>query len=92
MEGDPDGKQGEGEGEEVREVLRGEMGWEWKERMRLMAKSVDYLVKKHRRMRMDEVPETWREIKISDRALGDEIQLPPPFLGEQVSQISDAAK
>ena len=25
-------------GEEVREVMRGEMGWEWKERMRLMTK------------------------------------------------------
>ena len=79
-------------GEEVRDVLRGEMGWEWKERMKLMEKSVNYLVKKHKRLRMEEVPATWKGIKITDQALGDEIQLPPPFLGEQVGRISDAAK
>ena len=79
-------------GEEVREVVRGEMGLEWKERMKLMEKSVNYLIKKHRRMRMEEVPATWKGIKITDHALGDEIQLPPPFLGEQVGRISDAAK
>ena len=41
---------------------------------------------------MEEVPATWKGIKITDQALGDEIQLPPPFLGEQVGRISDAAK
>ena len=79
-------------GEEIREVMRGEMGWEWKERMKQMEKSVNYLVKKHKNMRREEVPETWKGIKITDQALGDEIQLPPPFLGEQVGQVSDAAK
>ena len=47
-------------GEEVREVVRGEMGLEWKERMKLMEKSVNFLIKKHRRMRMEEVPATWK--------------------------------
>ena len=79
-------------GEEVREVMRGEMGWEWKERMKLMEKSVNYLVKKYKRMRMEEVPAMWKGIKITDQALGEKIQLPPPFLGEQVGQVSDAAK
>ena len=56
-------------GEEVREVVRGEMGLEWKERMKLMEKSVNYLIKKHRRMRMEEVPATWKGIKITDHGI-----------------------
>ena len=67
-------------------LLESRMGEEVRE------KSVNYLVNKHRRMRMEEVPSTWKGIKITDQALGDEIRLPPPFLGEQVGQVSEAAK
>ena len=79
-------------GYEVRDVLRSELGLEWQERMKVMQKSVDYLVKKHKLLRKEEVPAMWRGIKIADRALEGEIQLPPPLLGEMVGQISDAAK
>merc|ERR1712105_361579 len=57
-----------------------------------MEKSVDYLVKKHRALREDEIPAQWREINIADRALPVEVNLPPAFLGENVGQITDAAK
>ena len=79
-------------GFEVRDVLRSELGLEWQERMKVMQKTVDYLVKKHKLLRKEEVPAEWRGIKIADRALEGEIQLPPPLLGEMVGQISDAAK
>ena len=61
-------------------------------RMTVMQKSVDYLVRKHKLLRREEVPAMWRGIKIADRALESQIHLPPPMLGENVGQISDAAK
>ena len=79
-------------GFEVRNVLRFELGLEWQGRMKVMEKSVDYLVKKHKLLRREEVPAMWRGIKIADRALENQIPLPPPMLGENVGQISDAAK
>ena len=57
-----------------------------------MQKSVDYLVRKHKLLRREEVPAMWRGIKIADRALESQIHLPPPLLGENVGHISDAAK
>ena len=79
-------------GAEFREVMRGEMVHEWKERTKAMQKTVDYLVKKHRMLRSEVVPEEWRGIKISDQALGDRPPIPPPFLGEDVRELSAAAK
>ena len=79
-------------GAEFREVLRGEMAFEWKERMKQMQKSVDYLVKKHRMLRSKVVPDEWRGIKISDQALGDRPPIPQPFLGENVTGLTEAAK
>ena len=76
----------------VREVLRVEMAMEWEEKRRLMARSVKYLVDKFRRGRLEEVPDTWRGVKISDVALGEGLQLPPPFLSEGVGVVTQAAK
>ena len=42
----------------VREVLRVEIGLEWEEKMRMMTNSVNYLVEKFRRSRLEEVPNT----------------------------------
>ena len=47
---------------------------------------------KHRASRREEVPATWRGIMISDQALGNDIPLSAPFLGEGVGEVSDAAK
>ena len=80
------------EGIEVRKVLRGEMLMEWDELMGRMVKSVNFLVTKYRRRRREEVPDTWRDVKVSDRALGEDLHLPPPFLGEGVQQVSKEAK
>ena len=79
-------------GADVRRMMREEMAFEWRERMKIMQQSVDHLVEKHRRLRKEEVPETWRGIKITDQALGELPKLPPPFLGEGVGEISEAAK
>ena len=68
-------------GVEVREVMRGEMSIDWGQRMEQMRKSVNFLVTKHRRSRREEVPDTWREVKVSDHALGEGIHLPSPLLG-----------
>ena len=91
VEGDPDGQQGGGGGEGG-DARRDGVGVEGEDEADDEVRRLLEKVKKFRRIRMEEVPDTWREIKITDRALGDEIQLPPPFLGEQVRQISDAAK
>ena len=79
-------------GSELREVMRREMGFEWHERMRIMQRSVNHLVDKHRMLRKEVVPAMWRGIKITDQALGEQQNLPPPFLGEGVGQITEAAK
>ena len=79
-------------GQELRMVMREEMGFEWQEKMIQMQRSVHFLVNKHRRSRLEEVPDIWRGVRISDHALGEVIQLPAPFLGEGVRGVSDAAK
>ena len=61
----------------VREVLQVEMALEWNEKRRLMVNSVNYLVEKFRRGRVEDVPDTWRGVKVSDVALGEGLQLPP---------------
>ena len=76
----------------VREVIRGEMALEWEEKMNHMARTVSFLINKFRRGRVEEVPATWRDVKVSDAELGEGIVLPPPFLGEGVGNISQAAK
>ena len=76
----------------MREVLRVEMGLEWNEKMEAMTRSVNFLVEKFRRSRLEEVPNTWRGIKVSDAALGEGLQLPPAFLSEGVGNITEAAK
>ena len=76
----------------MREVIRYEMALEWEEKMNNMARTVIFLINKFRRDRVEEVPATWREVKVSDAALGEGIVLPPPFLGEGVGNISQAAK
>ena len=57
-----------------------------------MVRSVNYLVERFRRGRLEEVPDTWRGVKVSDVALGEDIQLPPAFLSEGVGDITQAAK
>ena len=69
--------------------MRVEMASQWRG---LMTTSVAWLVEKHRRSRMEDVPDTWRGIKVSDQALGDTIQLPPPFLSNDIQGVSEAAK
>ena len=75
-----------------REVLRVEMAIEWGEKMQFMTRSVNYLVDKFRRGRVEEVPRTWRGVKVTDAALGERLQLPPAFLSEGVRDITPAAK
>ena len=79
-------------GQEVRIVMRREMSLEWQEKMDQMRRSVYFLINKHRASRREEVPASWRGIMISDQALGDNIQLPAPFLSERIGEVSDAAK
>ena len=79
-------------GQELRVVMREEMVFEWQEKMNQMQRSVHFLINKHRASRREKVPDTWRGIRISDQALGGGIQLPAPFLGESVGEVSDAAK
>ena len=76
----------------VREVLQVEMALEWNEKRRLMVNSVNYLVEKFRRGRVEDVPDTWRGVKVSDVALGEGLQLPPAFLSEAVGDITQAAR
>ena len=57
-----------------------------------MVKSVNFLVTKYRRRRREEVPDTWRDVKVSDRVLEEDLHLPPHFLGEGVQQVSKEAK
>ena len=73
-------------------VMRQEMTFEWEEKMDQMRRSVYFLINKHRASRREEVPATWRGIMISDQALGNDIPLSAPFLGEGVGEVSDAAK
>ena len=80
------------EGMEFKLILREEMSFEWQEKMDQMKRSVHFLINKHRTSRRGDVPNTWRGVKISDEALGDEIELPAPFLGEGIGEVSDAAK
>ena len=47
-------------GWQVRELMRGEMGFEWHERMSLMQSSVNHLINKHKMLRKEEVPAEWR--------------------------------
>ena len=76
----------------VREVMQREMVIEWEEKMNHMTRSVNYLVNKFRAGRVEKVPATWRGVKVSDAALGEGLVLPPPFLGEGVGDITQAAK
>ena len=76
----------------AREVIKVEMSVEWVDRMESMTRSVNFLVDKFRRGRLEEVPNTWRGVKVSDAALGDGLQLPPPFLSQGVGDITPAAK
>ena len=69
-------------GVEVVEVLRGEMGQLWEVEHERMRRNVCYLVRKHKEMRKETVPDNWRGIKISDKALGELGPLPPPLIGE----------
>ena len=52
----------------------------WQGRMGVMQRSVDYLIDKHRSSRREKVPATWRGIKVSDQALGDD-DAPIPYRG-----------
>ena len=79
-------------GWQVRELMRGEMGFEWHERMSMMQSSVNHLINKHKMLRKEEVPAEWRGIKITDQALGEQVSLPPPLVGAGVGPISEAAK
>ena len=78
--------------QELRWVMRTEMEFEWQEKMNQMQRSVHFLVNKHRASRREVVPDIWKGIQISDRALGRDTQLPAPFLGEGVGEVSAAAK
>ena len=60
--------------------------------MNNMTRSVNYLVNKFRTGRVEKVPATWRGVEVSDAALGEGLVLPPPFLGEGVGDITQAAK
>ena len=73
-------------GQGVRMVMRQEMTFEWEEKMDQMRRSVYFLINKHRASRREEVPATWRGIMISDQALGNDIPLSAPFLGEGVGE------
>ena len=72
--------------------MQREMAVEWEEKMNKMTRSVNYLVNKFRAGRVEKVPATWRGVEVSDAALGDGLVLPPPFLGEGVGDITQAAK
>ena len=76
----------------LREVVRVEMALEWNEKMTKMTNAVNFLIDKFRRSRLDKVPETWRGVRVSDEALGEELQLPPAFLSEGVRNVTEAAK
>ena len=76
----------------VREVIKVEMSMEWQEKMDTMTRSVNFLVDKFRRGWLEEVPNPWRGVKVTDAALGDGLQLPQAFLSEGVGQITPAAK
>ena len=79
-------------GREILEVLQGEISFEWKEKFQNMLNSVNHLIQKHRKQRKEEVPATWREIKISDLALGAPLPLPAPVIGEGVRRVTEAAR
>ena len=76
----------------LREVVRVEMALEWNEKMTKMTNAVNFLIDKFRRSRLDKVPDTWRGVRVSDEALGEELQLPPAFLSEGVRNVTEAAK
>ena len=79
-------------GREILEVLQGEISFEWKEKFQNILNSVNHLIQKHRKQRKEEVPATWREIKISDLALGAPLPLPAPVIGEGVRRVTEAAR
>ena len=49
----------------VREVIKVEMSMEWQEKMDTMTRSVNFLVDKFRRGRLEEVPNPWRGVKVT---------------------------
>lgn len=74
-----------------RAVLREELEWELSEGRRRMQDTINFLTQKYGREAERKVPDTWREINISDRALGQPEPLPPPLVGEGVT-LSENAK
>ena len=68
------------------------MSGTWEEEYGRMMSIVDYLVRRQKEEREEQVPDTWRGIMISDKALGEQDSLPPPSIGGGVGEVSDAAR
>ena len=54
---------------EVMLVVREEMAIHWRKGREKVNKSVDFISEKHCRIREDKVADTWRGVKVSDKAL-----------------------
>ena len=71
--------------QEVLNIMRQEMATDWQEGCKRVVKSVNFLRAKHKNVGPEEkVPDQWRGIKISDKALGPALPPPRPHTGEAV--------
>ena len=79
--------------QEVVTIMREEMTREWVDGRSRVGRSIAFLTNKHRSGRdEDKVPDTWRDIKISNRALGKSDPPLSPYIGEEVGGVSDNIK
>ena len=74
---------------EVMAVVREEMAIHWRKGREKVDKSVNFIFEKHSRVREGEVADTWRLVKVSDKALGPSPAPPACIVGEQVGEVTN---